>query len=125
MRELYLIRSSRTEEWENGVRKFCFASDDPDIHAFVWVDLRECLIGIQIIFHERVLEWDKSSGVSKSDTNRGSGVEVHGHQKGSRSIHNHVHGIGQSDLALLKTLLFPGEWDSLVKSCFNVLEKGN
>ena len=123
--ELYLIRSSKTEEWENGVRKVSFACDDPDIHAFVWVDLQECLSGIQIIFRERVLEWDKSSGVSQGDTNREAIVETYGHQKGARSIHNQVHSIGQSDLVFLKTLLFPGEWDSLIKSCFNVLEKGN
>ena len=121
MRELYLIRSSKTEDWEKGIRKISFACDDPDIYAFVWVDLSERLIGIQIIFRERVLEWDKSSGVSQGDTNR----EANGYQKGARSIHNQVHSIGQSDLALLKTLLFPREWDSLVKSCFNVLEKGN
>ena len=125
MRELYLIKSSKTEELEKGVRKISFACDDPDIYAFVWVDLSERLIGIQIIFRERVLEWDKSSGVSQGDTNREANKEAHGYQKGSRSIHNQVYSIGQSDLALLKTLLFPGEWDSLVKSCFNVLEKGN
>ena len=125
MMELYLIRSSKTEEWENGVRKVSFACDDPDIHAFVWVDLQECLSGIQIIFRERVFEWDKSSGVSQGDTNREAIMETYGYQKGARSIHNQVHSIGQSDLVLLKTLLFPGEWDSLVKSCFNVLEKGN
>ena len=125
MMELYLIRSSKTEEWENGVRKLSFGCDDPDIHAFVWVDLRERLSGIQIIFRERVLEWDKSSGVSLGDTNRESIMETYGYQKGARSIHNQVHSIGQSDLALLKTLLFPREWDALIKSCFNVLEKGN
>ena len=125
MMELYLIRSSKTEEWENGVRKVSFACDDPDIHAFAWVDLRERLSGIQIIFRERVFEWDKSSGVSKGDTNREAIMETYGYQKGARSIHNQVHSIGQSDLALLKTLLFPGEWDFLIKSCFNVLEKGN
>ena len=91
----------------------------------MWVDPSERLIGIQIIFRERVLEWDKSSGVSQGDTNREANKGAHGYQKGARSIHNQVHSIGQSDLALLKTLLFPGEWDSLVKSCFNVLEKGN
>ena len=68
MRELYLIKSNKTEEWEKGVRKISFACDDPDIHAFVWVDPSERLIGIQIIFRERVLEWDKSSGVSQGDT---------------------------------------------------------
>ena len=109
MMELYLIRSSKTEEWENGVRKVSFACDDPDIHAFVWVDLRERLSGIQIIFRERVFEWDKSSGVSQGDTNRETIMETCGYQKGARSIHNQVHSIGQSDLALLKTLLFPGE----------------
>ena len=125
MRELYLIKSSKTEEWEKGVRKISFACDDPDIYAFVWVDPSERLIGIQIIFRERVLEWDKSSGVSQGDTNREANTGAHGYQKGARSIHNQVHSIGQSDLALLKILLFPREWDSLVKSCFNVLEKGN
>ena len=125
MRELYLIRSSKTEEWENGVRKVSFACDDPDIHAFVWLDLRERLSGIQIIFREKVLEWDKSSGVSHGDTNREADEEAHGYQKGARSIHNQVHSIDQSDLALLKTLLFPREWDSLIKRCFNVLEKEN
>ena len=125
MMELYLIRSSKTEEWENGVRKVSFACDDPDIHAFAWVDLRERLSGIQIIFRERVFEWDKTSGVSQGDTNREAIMETYGYQKGARSIHNQVHSIGQSDLALLKTLLFPGEWDFLIKSCFNVLEKGN
>jgi len=74
---------------------------------------------------EKVLEWDKYSGVSHGDTNREADEEAHGYQKGARSIHNQVHSIDQSDLALLKTLLFPGEWDSLIKSCFNVLEKGN
>ena len=125
MLELYLIRSSKTEEWKNGVRKLSFACDDPDIHAFAWVDLRERLSGIQIIFRERVLEWDESSGVSLGDTNREAIVETYGYQKGARSIHNQVHSIDQSDLALLKTLLFPGEWDALIKNCFNVLEKGN
>ena len=71
MRELYLIKSNKTEEWEKGVRKISFACDDPDIYAFVWVDPSERLIGIQIIFIERVLEWDKSSGVSQG-CNRGA-----------------------------------------------------
>jgi hypothetical protein len=123
IRELYLIRSCKTEEWENGFRKVSFASDDPDIHAFVWVDLGECLSGIQIILRERVLEWDRITGVSQSDTNREVGVQ--GNQRGARSIHKQVGGLGQSDLALLKILLFPGEWESLIKSCFNVLEKGS
>ncbi len=50
MRELYLIKSNKTEEWEKGVRKISFACDDPDIYAFVWVDPSERLIGIQIIY---------------------------------------------------------------------------
>ena len=122
MRELYMVRSSKAQEWENGLRKVSFASDDPEIYAFVWLDTLEQLQSIQIILREQVLEWDRQSGTSQSETNRQALWDDPESQKGSRSLHNQQAQLGTLEREQLQNCLFPQAWDTLIKSCFNVLD---
>jgi len=86
----YEVRSQRALEYADGLRKVSLSCENrPDVHAFFWVDAKEKIQHIQLLFDEHVLEWNPETGIHSAVTNRNQQVENKlGFHKGIRSIHS-------------------------------------
>jgi hypothetical protein len=126
MREFYEVRSDKAKEWEGGLRKVSFASNEPSAHAFVWLTEQDEIHSIQILLGETVVEWNTENGVTRSDTNRLHAPQMqHDPEKGSRSLHNMQENLSDIERNQLRNSLFPAKWDTPIKSRFHVLEPKN
>lgn len=96
----YEIKSQKSKEFVNGVRKTSLAClNHPEMHIFLWLDENETLKQAQFIFDENLLEWaEGQTGLTASETNRKAGQfsQRTGMQKGARTIHS------SRDLSILK-----------------------
>ena len=69
--QFYLIISKKSEEVVNGLKKHTLGCENrADAHGFFWIDDRENIQQIQLIFGEVVLEWFAGKWVKFSMTNR-------------------------------------------------------
>ena len=69
--QFYLITSKKSEEVVNGLKKYTLGCENrADAHGFFWIDERDNIRHIQLIFGEVVLEWFAEKWVKFSMTNR-------------------------------------------------------
>jgi hypothetical protein len=69
--QFYLIISKKSEEVVNGLKKHSLGCENrADVHGFFWIDDRDNIRQIQLIFGEIVLEWLAGKWVKFSMTNR-------------------------------------------------------
>jgi hypothetical protein len=117
----YEIKSQKSKEFINGVRKTSLAClNHPEIHFFLWLDEEEKLKQVQFVFNENLLEWEAGrKGVVAGETNRkaGNSSQKSGYQKGARTIHS------SRDIAILKRGLqiilkaeLPDGYDSMIRT---------
>ena len=117
----YEIKSQKSKEFVNGVRKTSLAClNHPEIHFFLWLDEDEKLKQVQFVFDENLLEWEEGrKGVVASETNRKTGqvAQKSGYQKGARTIHS------SRDISILKRGLqiihkaeLPEDYDSMIRT---------
>lgn len=117
----YEIKSQKSKEFINGIRKTSLAClDHPEIHFFLWLDENEELKQAQFVFDENLLEWEEGrKGLVAMETNRKSDILLNktGIQKGSRTVHS------ARDLSILKRGLqiihkadFPDDYAGMIRS---------
>ena len=111
--QFYLIISKKSEEVVNGLKKHTLGCENrADAHGFFWIDDRDNIQQIQLIFGEIVLEWFEGKWVRFSMTNRAIEVsqEVGLHQ-GAHILHPLESNI-LSDTVLdeARNAEYPPEW---------------
>ena len=87
--KFYLIRSKKSEEMVDGLQQIALGCENrADAHGFLWIDVENNILQIQLLFGEIVLEWFAEKGLKFSRTNRDLEVpEGIGYQKGVRILH--------------------------------------
>ena len=117
----YLIRSKKSKENINGVKKIIFGSENRvDTYGFLWIDNKKNILKIQFIFGELVLEWLPEKGLIYSKTNRALDTpEGIGFQKGVRVLHPTKN---KEEIKFIieeaKYAIYPKEWSEKILEIF-------
>lgn len=114
----YEIKSRKSSEIINGVRQVSLCSEIYDnIQCFLWLNEKDQLKHLQLIFDENILEWFDDREFTGGATNRKLTPSWKtGLQKGVRTIHDVPSDANlKIGIELLKTSLFPSPYLQIIK----------
>jgi hypothetical protein len=119
--QFYIIISKKSEEVVNGLKKYILGCENrADAHGFFWIDDRDNIQQLQLIFGEVVLEWFAGKWVQFSMTNRSMKVS---HEEGLSNGAHILHPL--ENKALSDTVLdearnaeYPPEWADKIMDKF-------
>jgi len=86
--DFYEIKTLRSHEIIEGHRKTSYScADHQEIFCFVWFDKDEKMTQLQLIFDEKIINWEVERGLTVGETNRRNQLsDKTGIHKGSRTI---------------------------------------
>lgn len=118
--EFYEIRSKKSLEYINGLRKISLVCGNyNDLHCFIWLNEDEELKHFQFLFDEKLIEWfSKQDRLITSETNRrGNETSQVGIHKGARTIHAiEDDTLMKEGIEKIKQSLFPFKYNQMIKS---------
>lgn len=119
--QFYLIISKKSEEVVNGLKKHSLGCENrTDVHGFFWIDDRENIRQIQLIFGEIVLEWLAGKWVKFSMTNRTLAISQEvGLTRGAHILHPlESNTLSDTVLDEARNAEYPPEWADKIMEKF-------
>ena len=119
--KFYVINTQKSKELVDGLHKITLECENRfDAHGFLWIDKKDEIMQIQLLFGERAIEWKSGQGIKYSHTNRATEIpEGIGFHKGVRDLRQ------LNDTDSIKTIKekvlnaeFPPEWSDKIKQKF-------
>ena len=119
--QFYLIISKKSEEVVNGLKKHSLGCENrTDVHGFFWIDDRDNIRQIQLIFGEIVLEWLAGKWVKFSMTNRTLAISQEvGLARGAHILHPlESNTLSDTVLDEARNAEYPPEWADKIMEKF-------
>ena len=119
--QFYVISTKKSEELVDGLYQLTLECENRiDAHGFLWIDTKDNIRQIQLLFGELVIEWIAGKGVHYSRTNRATEVPKGiGFHKGVRVLLpvDDSETI-ESILTEVRSSVFPPEWSKKILEKF-------
>ena len=119
--KFYVINTQKSKEIVDGLYQITLECENRfDAHGFLWIDEKNNIMQIQLLFGEVAIEWSFGKGIKYSHTNRAKEVpEGIGFHKGVRDLHQikDMDSINTIKEEVLKAE-FPPEWSEKIKQKF-------
>ena len=119
--KFYVINTQKSQELVDGLHQITLECENRiDAHGFLWIDKKDEIMQIQLLFGELAIEWKSGQGIQYSHTNRATEIpEGIGFHKGVRDLHQleNLDSIESIKEEVLNAE-FPPEWSEKIKQKF-------